>query len=266
MQFFRIPTVLGVGAAMAVGGAAARADIEVTYWGVYTEAVDATTSGVNDMVVSETFSPSFPVAGTDLATNGGTWAQSTYDFNVVQDTGSFAFDFDLSRSTLESRAWVFGSIEFTMSDPLDYDLEGSLSMLGDGRIVVSVTLKDLLGYAGHIIYRSQHASQTTPDESFTLGVAGGDIVSTEFGELSGRLLPHVPYRLNYSYWIDHASAFPGASATAEGMLNFALTPPPQPGATALGSKSVTIIPLTSRAASGDSGHPDATEEDTQESP
>ncbi|HUT61537.1 MAG TPA: PEP-CTERM sorting domain-containing protein [Phycisphaerae bacterium] len=218
---------------VAVGASAAKGEIQVTYWYLATEAVDSIGSGTPDFLADETESPTFPFAQYQTATSGGTWGESTYDFSADEHGASFEFLFDLGRSTSDSRASGFGEVRFTVSEPVEYNLEGSLSMLGTRRLVMEFELMDFLGYAGHTVYEGSHVSEATPDEAFSFGVAGGDVASVETGELLGTLAPGVPYGFHYNYWIENYPFDAGSSATADGMLSFTLDAAPEPGSLTL---------------------------------
>ncbi len=233
MQLFRIPTVLAVGAAMAVGAAAAspaRAEIVVDSWWLANQVRDT----LGPTVDVEHLTPTFPFNQVDTATDGPTYAQATYDFAKGDDWASFDFLFDQSRSGSDSFASSFGIIRFTLTEPLQYALQGSHALSGAGRIFLFADLRDLSQYpASGNLYRGEHESEATPNESFTLGVAGGDLVSSEFGELTGTLMPGTPYQVQYGFSISNNPFVSGSAATADGMLSFTLTPAPEPGALAL---------------------------------
>lgn len=223
MSMLKIRNVLVSGLFMVLGASAARGEVQVTDWHLVTRARDATSTFVS--VVDDTVS--LPYSDVHTAADGPTWAQSTYDFTVGAHTASFDLLFDYNRSgTYWARAETIGWIDFTLTEPLDYSVAGGFTLSGTKRILAIVDLIDVSDYGPEWVYGEAHESNATPDESFTLGVPGGDVTSWQFGGLTGTLVPGALYRLQYNYLIENCPSGGTDPATAEGALTFTLTPEP----------------------------------------
>lgn len=224
VQFTKILSVLLVGwFVVVVGASPAWADIiNVTDWRLVTYARDTMGPSVEAIDTTVTL----PFAEVHTATDGPTTAQSAYDFAMYEHSASFDFLFDYNRSVSDSSAISTGSIDFVSTQTINYTVAGWFALSGTGRISMSAGIRNLSGYGGEVVYREDHESQFTPDESFTLGVSGGDVSSVEIGDLSGSLIAGTPYRLTYSYLIENYPFASDSAATAEGKLTFTLTPEP----------------------------------------
>lgn len=219
---------VGLAVVLAWITAAARpalpSSIDVTDWLLITEARD--TEGPFVQVVDQTVR--FPFQEVHTATDEATTAQVGYDFTLSEHSASFDFLFDHSRSgTYASRAEGIGTLHFVPTEPLSYELTGSFSLFGTRRILLRVDLVDVsAGYEGGLLYLADHESNSTPDESFTLGMVGGDVISREEGALAGTLTPGNLYQLGYHYLVENYPSGSSEAATGEGMLSFTLIPEP----------------------------------------
>ncbi|HUT61538.1 MAG TPA: PEP-CTERM sorting domain-containing protein [Phycisphaerae bacterium] len=212
------------------GASTARAEIVVDSWGLAHQVQDALGP---DTVVQNT-TVTLPYSDVLSAADGSTSAQGTYELATGADWASFDFIFDHERSGSESVARSFGGISFTLSEPLHYVIQGSFALAGSGYIDLSVSLTDTSTYPDSVhVYRGRHESNATADESFTLGQAGGDLVSEEAGSVTGTLQPGVEYDLHYYYSISNNPYIPGSAATADGMLSFTLDAAPEPSSLTL---------------------------------
>jgi len=216
---------LAIVSLVAVGAPVARGEIVVDSWGLAHQVQDALGPETN----VENTTVILPYSEVLSAVDGSTSAQGTYEFANGDDWASFDFVFDHERSGSESAARSFGGISFTLSEPLHYAIEGSFVLSGSGYSDLSVRLTDTSTYPDSVhLYRGRHESNATPDESFTLGQAGGDLVSEEAGSLTGTLQPGIEYELHYYYSISNDPYVPGSAATADGMLSFTLDAVPEP--------------------------------------
>lgn len=223
MGLFKRSAILAVAWLVAAGASTVRAETVVDSWWL----VNQVQNTLGPMVEVEHTTVTFPFDHVDTATDEPTYAQGAYAFTRSEDWASFNWGFDHSRSGSDSFASSFGNIHFTLTEPLSYTLQGSYTLSGAGTVYLSVHLEDLSQYPhSGTIYRGQHESSATLNESFALGQAGGDLISEEEGELTGTLQPDVQYKLGYYYAVSNNPYVPGDAATAEGMLSFTLTPEP----------------------------------------
>lgn len=222
--FFSGAMRLTVGLLLTTSASARASDVDVTDWLLATQARDTFPSPFVS-VIDETVR--FPFTEVHTATDGLTTAQTTYDFHLSEHSASFDFLFEHSRSGSDaSRAEGGGRIDFVLTGALEYSVAGSFSLSGARRIRLDVSVMDLSVYPEQFVYRGWHESTMTAGESFALGMAGGDLISEEVGDLSGALSAGTPYKLSYHYLIENYPAGSADPASAVGTLNFTLVPEP----------------------------------------
>jgi hypothetical protein len=78
------------------------------------------------------------------------------------------------------------------------------------------------------VFYHEQVSTSTPNENFTLGLAGGDFQNTVSGPLTGTLTAGNDYRLHYNASI---AATASIGATATGFVSIAFTAVPEPSTT-----------------------------------
>jgi hypothetical protein len=180
------------------------------------------------------------------ATDGG--SSSTSLINYV-DTGAGAvFDFDFSHTRIGAQS-AYGSsgadLFFTVG-PQDttYAISGVYSAVGVGGVYSYATLVE---GGTNTLMLDNSGSGFTPNESFTLGVAGdGDRFNTTLGSLTGTLQAFQTYRFLFNNYIQtYPQTDSGASASgcvtlsiggatgAETCGSSALTPVPEPATLSL---------------------------------
>ena len=96
-------------------------------------------------------------------------------------------------------------------------------MTGTGTLVLHAHLVEA-AYPNATLYLGDHVGRQ-PNQSFTLGIPGGDLGWTEAGSLSGTVMPYVGYEFYYQYDLQHYPVT-DTVASAQGDLGFVLTPEP----------------------------------------
>lgn len=195
--------------------------------GLTTFATDNSGGSVIEVLVPA----SIPFSATSSSVDGGASATSIYDLS----NSGFDITFDHSRpGTLNSFGKSEGNIFFSVDVDTDYLATGSYTAVdSEGRrlfLFASLTNTTLESEA----FYSLQDSRTTQNESFELGLTGGDNghdVST--GSLSGTLVAGHVYWLKYSAFLQASPSASISGASASGFLS--LTFVPEPGtATLLG--------------------------------
>lgn len=232
-----------IGATLALGVPAVRADLTVNSWDLRVEARDGNGAGtsVNDSTVSNTFNE------TRTAIHGTSSSSTIYSFNWGATGGSFDWDFDHQRAVaVDSFAQsTVSSINFTVTGaPMLYDLSGAYSMFDDQRISGSVSLFDrTAGSPTPSLFTWVQESMFSPNESFVVGQGGdGDFTDVLFGDLSGMLLAEHTYELSYNFFI-RAHTLDDSPATADGNLHFTINalPVPTPSAALLAMMGLPLV-------------------------
>lgn len=164
-----------------------------------------------------------PDSYTDSVVSGGASSTSEYDYT----NDGFLITFTQSREGNEGGSGQSnGQVHFSVDQNVDYEASGFYASVDlDGReLQLSLSLYDW--DLGAFVFKSFQYSQTTVNESFTLGGSGGDYGNENFGSLLGTLLAGHNYQLNYGVSLRTISIDPTGTATAAGYLSFALVPEP----------------------------------------
>jgi hypothetical protein len=181
---------------------------------------------------------------TSTSVDGGSSSQSVYDLS----DSAFNITFDQSRTTAEfseGRSW--GYIYFTVDQDVYYSAAGAYSAIDPDGLLLSQTawLSDV--GTGFDVFKFSQGSDSTPNESFLLGAAGGDSSNVGLGSLSGTLTAGHDYR----FWYDsYVSAWPSSSwtnATSSGYVSLSFTPIPEPSSALLVSLGLSGFALLRRA-------------------
>jgi hypothetical protein len=178
-----------------------------------------TRAGANP-TVSDTLNPgaSVPYVNSSMVIYGAGHSQVDYDLS----NDGFDILIDHAREgAFNSIANSFGQIYFTVDQSVDFVVSGSYSAVdSEGRnVTLTSTLYDFT--AGGYAFQSYQQSQSTPNESFTLGLLGGDFSNQMVGSLTGTLIAGHDYRWTYQSLVQ---AYPSASTSgATGSGSFALT-------------------------------------------
>ena len=186
-----------------------------------TEATDASGGDASEIV----YPAALPYSYTSTSVDGSASAESEYD---LSDAG-FDITFDHSRvSTHLSWGQSDGDIYFSVDQDVDYVASGSYSVIDpEGRLVwLKASLLDYTAVS--YLFDSFHRSQSTPNESFTLGGTGGDYEDYNAGSLTGTLIAGHEYELHYDALVEAYLSPTTSGATATGSFSLSFTPVPEP--------------------------------------
>jgi len=185
-------------------------------------------SFTNDQVGSGEWGIEYPAVlpswGTSSSSDGGSTSETD---SVLSNTG-FEFAFDLSRTAITSNFFqAVAYIDFTPDQFVKYDLSGSLTSVdSEGRALhLRVDLHET--NAGPLVYYSSQLSQSTPNESFTLGGSGGDVSNLRIGTSRGTLSSGRHYTFHYLAEIG-ATPIGGLTSGAAAKGNISLNSSPSP--------------------------------------
>ena len=145
---------------------AGRLDASVSISSAYhwAGAYDSSTGSASDDTAVMT------LIGMDLAASYGASSAATH---LSRSQPLFDYSFDHIRApSSSSYARSFSYDNFTVTDATSYTISGTYAMDGEGYIFFESYLYDF-ATSGHLFYNFQ-ASDSTPDEAFTLGLTGGD--------------------------------------------------------------------------------------------
>ncbi len=146
-------------------------------------------------------SPTLPLNTTNTIANspGPSFSSSTYNFN--SDNNSANFNVSLSQlrkgSFSGNIARSRGTIIFTPTTDVLYEISGNYQMSGDQRTFFQVFLQDTSG----LLFNNFQDSRSTLNESFTLGEQGGDFNNTLVGSTAGILTAGTQYTFVYDAFI-----------------------------------------------------------------
>lgn len=175
-------------------------------------------------LVQEVIQPaSIPYVGSSTATQG--LSSTTSDYHL--SPSGFGITFDLAVGAIsESAATTSGSIFFSVDQDVGYAASGWFAAVDpDARFTrLDAILFDM--DTGDLLFSSEHASDATPNESFTLGVSGGDYNNVDFGSLTGRLFAGHRYHFFFNTDLESFSRQITASASASGGFSLGFVPEP----------------------------------------
>lgn len=175
--------------------------------------------------------PAFPYQDTISITDGTGSLISGFD---LSDSG-FTMTFDYARGAGFAGV-TGGEFYFSVDENIRYTATGSLSAADPvGRVLeLTVYLADVTYPAGLFLLKNRQTSDATPNESFTLGQAGGDYRNTNEGSLTGTLLAGVEYGLiiEFEAFYDHQYPLPEppeySDATFSGNVSLSFSAIPEP--------------------------------------
>jgi hypothetical protein len=168
-----------------------------------------------------------PSSGAVTATDGLAQTTTEYDLSNI----AFGFEFEqaitgLSGSSGSSSAELY----FMVDEDVEYEFSGSYTVASsDGRfvylhaILFDWELVDTDGY----LFESWQRSLATPNESFTLGMSGGDESNRSIGSLTGTLNPGRHYGLLVTAYVSSRALDPTTPATASGGVLFSIGQVPE---------------------------------------
>jgi hypothetical protein len=195
-----------------------------------------TASGLTDEVLTPLASPPFS-SGPVTATLSGATATTTYTL-----TNSFVLlEFDHARAGGDGAA----SRSFAKSE--DTGVPGTLDFITDVDVMATISgiytvtdtgAGDAVNFQasvtnanfGTTLHNTFLCSRVTPNESFTIGVAGGDTCNTISGNTTFLLEAGVLYRVNWQAFVEDFRADAGdTGATATGFVRLDFVPEPSTG-------------------------------------
>lgn len=163
------------------------------------------------------------------------YASSTTTYNYSVDSfskkASFLANFSHGVSSMpESWADSYCWLAFTVTESVNYAIDGNYSLVGSGKVAQDVSLMNSLGA---ILFSDRQKSLSTINEYFTIDGAGGDNLNSYTGSASGVLAPGT-YFFSYKYSLSNA----GPAALTSGFAELTLDPSPasavpEPGTIAL---------------------------------
>ncbi len=155
-----------------------------------------------------------------------TGSSATMGYNL--SNAAFQITFDLTRAATssangETLAWVF----FVPDANVGYSLDGAYAAVDavGGDTYLNVGLFDVT-HGGWLFSNTQRSS-STPNESFTLGMTGGDSANDLSGSLTGTLVAGNEYKFAAEAFIAFKHNYDAPSgATASGFTNLTFVPEP----------------------------------------
>ena len=156
--------------------------------------------------------------------DGQAAAETTFE---LTDSG-FQITFEHARpGAFESYTSSYGTIVFQVDQDVEFVASGSYSAIDPAGSSTSLgsTLSDLSLQVD--LYDSAQDSESTPNESFTLGSTAGDFFNRRTGSLTGTLIAGHDYQFDYGAALAAPEATSAASATGFVFLSF--VPEPAPG-------------------------------------
>ena len=184
-----------------------------------------------------------PDANTSTSIDGGASAVSNYDF----DNSGFDITFSHSRvDTYFSQGWSYGYTYFSVDQNVDYVASGWYTAVdpdGDGRAVYFRSFLEDMTTASRV-FDSLQSSESTPNESFTLGLSEGDDNNIDLGSLAGTLIAGREYQFYYTAYIQTVNPPNASSATGSGGISLSFVP--EPGAGLLLTTAILGVALRRR--------------------
>jgi hypothetical protein len=184
-----------------------------------------------------------PYSATSSSIDGGTSSASEYDFS----NDGFSITFEHARvGTNDSYGQSFGRVLFSVDQNVHYAAAGSYAAIDpDGR---SVTLNaDLLDLTvGSYLFEASQWSESTPNESFTLGLAEGDFYNLNTGSLVGTLIAGHDYRFFYSARVRTIPSASPLGATGSGSVFLGFTAVPEPDTAVLAALGLVVLTVSRR--------------------
>ncbi len=162
-----------------------------------------------------------PEAGSLTATEGENAATTGYSLSVSK----FEITFDHSRAAAEfSQAQSYAGFNFILDEDVDYALDGLYAAVdAEGRrIFLAVGLIDVT--ASSTLLQSSQESNSTPNESFAVGLEEGEI-SALVGSLTGSLVAGHEYQFSVQSLL-YADDSASSAATASGSVTLTFVPEP----------------------------------------
>lgn len=169
---------------------------------------------------------------TITATDGDSYSKTTLDWTADDDYAVLDFTFDQQRARRSSSFAQTEalSVNFAVAENTTYVLSGEYGRTGTQSIYSDIYLIDSTANTT-VLFRDYSSSRnTTPNESFTLGVANdGDYNNQTFGSLTGILAAGHQYRLLFYNSIDALNADNATAplTTAEGFLRLQIGDVPE---------------------------------------
>jgi hypothetical protein len=221
-KFLVTTTVIAVALAEgAVDGA-----VMIQRWSLGTFAGDYV-DGPGGVGITET-AVSMPFIFNRNVQSGNSRSTSIYNFYPEGDGAILLFDFAHVRDgDPKAPGQIFGdhgsssgSLNFTVTTPLYYKIDGQYSLVGDNGLSLGVGI-----YAGQqSLFGNSQWSYHTPNEQFTVGQLGGDTGNGLSGSQIGLLNPGIQYFFSYYFELEAHASDEGASAY--GWLSLRIVPEP----------------------------------------
>ncbi len=174
-------------------------------------------SSFTDLAVESVFPPDIVASNpaglpSSATTPGASAGPSAAVMDYTLDHDGFAIDFTQTvAASTGSGSQGTGYIYFTVDEDTTYLVSGLLDVVdSEGRgVYLRTFLEDITG-APFFLFQSEQYSQSTPNESFTIGLTEGDTSNLLSGSASGVLLAGHVYR----FYADAAlQSWPSAART-----------------------------------------------------
>lgn len=183
------------------------------------------------------------------------YAKVQLDYSASAGVTTFNHAFDLSREgALDNFSQTYDStLKFTADSNTTYDVSGSMLVAdidgSSGKVFFHTSLFNVT--TNTLVFEFENQSESTPNESFTLGTNGGELYNFQYGTLTGSLVAGNQYSWQTDTYIK-ATPDPDNGASATGFFkliiggNIASTEPvPEPS---------SILTLTGLALSFGAGN------------
>lgn len=169
-------------------------------------------------------------SSTSTSIQGAASSESIY----ALDNDGFDITFDHSKPAASgSYTRSYGFIYFNPDENINYTASGSYTAVDpDGtRVLFFSRLFDYT--ADSYLYRSEQRSESTVNESFTLGLSGGDAFNYSEGALTSTLIAGHDYQFYYDAFVINSSLAATAVSAASGSVSLDFTAVPEPGTAVL---------------------------------
>lgn len=164
-----------------------------------------------------------PYAFTSTSVNGGATSESSYVFS----NDGFDVTFDHTRSSSSnSRAQSSGNIFFQSDVDILFSASGGYAITDSEGRKASLNIYLFNVTTASFVFTSNQISQSTANESFVLGGAGGDLINSGFGALTGTIIAGDVYVFHYEALIQTAPTASISGATALGGAGIQFVPEP----------------------------------------
>jgi hypothetical protein len=197
--------------------------VSITLNGGSSSFIKSTAYDGTDYDAPSHYPASLPDSGTVYANGGESSATTSY---TLSNEG-FEFTFDHARTGTDTAySESEGSLYFSGDSDGSYVLGGVYTAIDEQGRLTSMEVRLYDQTTRDYLFRNLQRSNTTPNESFTLGLEEGDLSSILVGSLTGTLRAGHEYQLYFRDYIYNGAAEATTLATATGTLSLIFAPEP----------------------------------------